>query len=206
MKKEHIPYYISILSLIVSGIAIGVSCYRTEELNADYMGVIVGILSLLVVFTVGWQILNYTQIKEETVKLVKTEIVNTTENYKYVLSGVSMFNSSNSLITGDCEVLIDNSFNALSEVLKCRDENLNETIINYIMDFIYVVFKEMGKEDKINIYDKKPDYLFLIQTINHKYKDEICRFIDNANVVPIKENTLKFMSEMGDDEFNEICT
>lgn len=66
MKKEHIPYYISILSLIVSGIAIGVSFYRTEKLSMDYMGVIVGILSLLVTVLLGWNI--YTVIDMKGIK------------------------------------------------------------------------------------------------------------------------------------------
>lgn len=63
MKKEHIPCYISILSLIVSGIAIGVSCYRTEELSMDYMGMIVGILSLLVTALLGWNIYSVIDVK-----------------------------------------------------------------------------------------------------------------------------------------------
>lgn len=63
MKKEHIPYYISILSLIVSGIAIGVSFYRTKELSMDYMGVIVGILSLLVTALLTWNIYTVIDVK-----------------------------------------------------------------------------------------------------------------------------------------------
>lgn len=66
MKKEHIPYYISILSLIVSGIAIGVSFYRTKNLSMDYMGVIVGILSLLVTALLTWNI--YTVIDTKNIK------------------------------------------------------------------------------------------------------------------------------------------
>lgn len=65
MKKEHIPYYISALSLVISGIAIGVSFYRTEELDMDYMGVIVGILSLLVTALLGWNIYSVINTKEE---------------------------------------------------------------------------------------------------------------------------------------------
>lgn len=72
MKKEHIPLYISILSLTVSGIAIGVSCYRTEKLSMDYMGVIIGILSLLVTALLTWNIyeaIDTRGIKEEYKKL-----------------------------------------------------------------------------------------------------------------------------------------
>lgn len=83
MKKEHIPYYISALSLVISGIAIGVSFYRTEELDMDYMGVIVGILSLLVTALLGWNIyslIDVRKIKDELTSVKINSLFNAERN------------------------------------------------------------------------------------------------------------------------------
>ncbi len=83
MKKEYIPYYISVLSLIVSGIAIGVSFYRTRDLSMDYMGVIVGILSLLVTSLLGWNIyslIDVRRIKDELASVKANSVFNAERN------------------------------------------------------------------------------------------------------------------------------
>lgn len=56
MKKESWALGLSMVSLLISIIAICIAGYRTPELGFDYQGVIVGILSLLVTILIGWQI------------------------------------------------------------------------------------------------------------------------------------------------------
>lgn len=48
--------WISIAALAVGVAAIIIACPRKEEFGIDYMGVIVGILSLLVTVLIGWNI------------------------------------------------------------------------------------------------------------------------------------------------------
>ena len=50
----------SIAAIICSVVAICVSLPSVPELGIDYIGVIVGILSLLVTMLIGWQIWNVT--------------------------------------------------------------------------------------------------------------------------------------------------
>jgi len=55
MKKEY-SIWISIVSLLLSVIAVCVAVWRSPELDFDYQGVLVGVLSLLVTVLIGWQI------------------------------------------------------------------------------------------------------------------------------------------------------
>lgn len=56
MKKEYSIWIVSIVSLILSVIAVCVAVWRSPELGFDYQGVIVGVLSLLVTVLVGLNI------------------------------------------------------------------------------------------------------------------------------------------------------
>ena len=63
MKNRIKSYWsncLSIAAIICSGVAICVSLPSVPELGIDYIGVIVGILSLLVTMLIGWQIWNVT--------------------------------------------------------------------------------------------------------------------------------------------------
>ena len=62
MKKEYSIWIISIVSLLLSVIAVCVAVWRSPELSFDYQGVITGMLSLLVTVLVGLQIYNYISI------------------------------------------------------------------------------------------------------------------------------------------------
>lgn len=62
-KSEWIGLYwgkcLSVIAIICSVITICVSLPPAQNLSMDYIGVIVGILSLLVTILIGWQIFNY---------------------------------------------------------------------------------------------------------------------------------------------------
>lgn len=63
-KRNKSYLYISIITFIISIIALCVSCYRTPDLGFDYMGVLVGILALLVAILLGWNIYAAVQLNE----------------------------------------------------------------------------------------------------------------------------------------------
>lgn len=64
MKKESVSIWtVSIVSLLLSVIAVCVAIWRSPELSFDYQGVIVGVLSLLVTALVGWNIYTLVDLK-----------------------------------------------------------------------------------------------------------------------------------------------
>lgn len=66
MKKEYSIWIISIVSLILSVISVCVAVWRSPELEFDYQGVIVGVLSLLVTVLIGWQIYSIVDFNRKT--------------------------------------------------------------------------------------------------------------------------------------------
>lgn len=75
----------SIAAIICSVVAICVSLPSTPELGIDYIGVIVGILSLLVTMLIGWQIWNVIAIDKKIrneVNKVRSSFVKETEVIK----------------------------------------------------------------------------------------------------------------------------
>lgn len=88
MKNRIKSYWsncLSIAAIICSVVAICVSLPSAPELGIDYIGVIVGILSLLVTMLIGWQIWNVIAIDKKIDGKVKqtsdslTEIINVTK-------------------------------------------------------------------------------------------------------------------------------
>lgn len=66
-------YVISILSLIISVIALAVALPRPNNLGIDYLGIIVAIISLATAFAVGFQIWNALSL-ENRLKGLKTQV------------------------------------------------------------------------------------------------------------------------------------
>lgn len=56
MRKEYSIWIVSIVSLLLSVIAVCVAVWRSPDLDFDYQGVLVGVLSLLVTILIGWNI------------------------------------------------------------------------------------------------------------------------------------------------------
>ena len=88
MKNRIKSYWsncLSIAAIICSVVAICVSLQSAPELGIDYIGVIVGILSLLVTMLIGWQIWNVIAIDKKIDGKVKqtsdslTESINVTK-------------------------------------------------------------------------------------------------------------------------------
>ena len=88
MKNRIKSYWsncLSIAAIICSVVAICVSLPSAPELGIDYIGVIVGILSLLVTMLIGWQIWNVIAIDKKIDGKVKqtsdslTESINVTK-------------------------------------------------------------------------------------------------------------------------------
>ena len=63
MRKEYSIWIVSIVSLLLSVIAVCVAVWRSPDLDFDYQGVIVGVLSLLVTVLIGWNIYTLVDLK-----------------------------------------------------------------------------------------------------------------------------------------------
>lgn len=81
MKKEY-SIWISIVSLLLSVIAVCVAVWRSPELDFDYQGVLVGVLSLLVTVLVGLNIYTLVDFRkkesmvDEKIKLITESLSN----------------------------------------------------------------------------------------------------------------------------------
>lgn len=75
--KSYWSNCLSIAAIICSVVAICVSLPSAPELGIDYIGVIVGILSLLVTMLIGWQIWNVIAID----KKVKDEVKQVSKSF-----------------------------------------------------------------------------------------------------------------------------
>ena len=69
MKKENLALVLSGIAILISIIAICISCPHKAELGFDYQGVLVGILSLLVTALIGWNIYTIIDIKSTRDKI-----------------------------------------------------------------------------------------------------------------------------------------
>ena len=69
MKKENLALVLSGIAILISIIAICISCPHKAELGFDYQGVLVGILSLLVTALIGWNIYTIIDIKRTRDKI-----------------------------------------------------------------------------------------------------------------------------------------
>jgi hypothetical protein len=101
--KSYWSNCLSIAAIICSVVAICVSLPSTPELGIDYIGVIVGILSLLVTMLIGWQIWNVIAID----KKIRNEV-----------------NKARSSFVKETEVIKDSSYIALQK-LQFKTELVN---------------------------------------------------------------------------------
>ena len=82
MRKEYSIWIVSIVSLLLSVIAVCVAVWRSPDLDFDYQGVLVGVLSLLVTVLVGLNIYtlvdfrNKESMVDEKIKLITESLSN----------------------------------------------------------------------------------------------------------------------------------
>lgn len=81
MKKESWALGLSIVAITLSITATCIAAYRTPELEFDYQGVIVGVLSLLVTALIGWNIYNIIDFNKKAEELsTKTNVISSIMN------------------------------------------------------------------------------------------------------------------------------
>jgi hypothetical protein len=69
MKKRNYTLIISVISIIIGIAAICLVLFRIEPVTADWLGIWIGVLSMLVVLLLGWNILSVVDIRNITSKI-----------------------------------------------------------------------------------------------------------------------------------------
>ena len=167
MKKEHISYYISFATIIVSFISLGISCYRKEtNLELDYLGMITGLLAVLVTVLIGLQLYNYIYAR----------------NHNHVSISRNYVTDSFEFIVGDfgCSKIADGIMKALDEISKCENPDLKTHSLDFIMNESHKLVTDYSKEGKYIYKNKRPEYLHILKHIDHKYIPELVEYVKIA--------------------------
>lgn len=177
IKTERLAIYgVIMLSLILSIISLCNSHPRTDGL--DYIGVIVGILSLLVTILIGWQITNYFMI-EKRAKSYAEKLINqysySVDCYAIALTAVIPYQQNNT------EMGIDTSIQAIKSGLQGYDKN---TISLPISQLITLAKDCKAKNYKARIYKgRMQDYISILSNVNDMDTNIIINMIINADEV-----------------------
>ena len=113
---------ISVISLVVSLISVSCVLLRCEPMTMDWMGMLVGILSLLVTILIGWQIYNVLQVsKEEAI-------------------GTSLFNLGQAMFYNGFYIhALDNFIKALGAIRKSSMDNKEMHIEKCFRDIMITI-------------------------------------------------------------------
>lgn len=176
-KTERIILYIVIIaSLVMSTVAMCRSLPRIYGI--DYIGVIIGILSLLVTILIGWQLVNYFVVEKRMrgyAKKLIEEYRHSVNCYVIALYAVQAYQSNNT------EMGIDTSMNAIDEGLKGYDKDSISLPISQLA--------ELAKRYKAGTYSvriykgKRNEYLKTILNTEDTNVDIIVDMIQNADEV-----------------------
>lgn len=189
MKKQIISTFLSIItiaigliSITISIFALCISAYRPSDLNFDYIGVIVGVLSFLVTIVLGWQIYNYISLRFEMEKIINEKINEATTKTTYAMIGY--INSRTGSIWGRSadSTSLDNAFNALKEVklskgIPCYNIALDFSI-NQIIKYIDEI--KSNNESLTITKTQKSIYNHILKDIDHEKVGCIIEELKNA--------------------------
>lgn len=177
---SKISLSISIISLIFSLISIGRTFYTEKSLEIDYMGVIVGILSLFIAFLailLGYNIFSLeNKIDKSVNKRIKEEMQNSISDTKVKLYySASLINKE----SGQIELEFHNLFLSINECLKNNITTNDE--YNIIQDRIYEIITILKrKERNFDITFKEPqlsNYIEISKKMIGEKSNEILQYL-----------------------------
>lgn len=191
------------IAIILSIIAIIIATIRCEPITLDWMGVLVGILSLLVTILLGWQIYNALRIEhqiknfenkiEDKIQEIEKNIQHLPKDYSHVLRGVMMYQSL-SIGTSNSAYIIMIAMDAIHEMLNCSDISVRSFAIDEILEAVYILYEKnketLGQKglEKFQIYKgKKAKYIYDLNKIDNMYVGYIKDAIEKAPEVSEEE-------------------
>lgn len=174
--ERYIIYAVIVVSLTLSIISLCNSLPRNSGM--DYIGVIVGILSLLVTVLIGWQITNYFMLEKRTKsyaeKLIK-QYSYSVDCYAIALTAVIPYQQNNT------EMGIDTSIQALKSGLQGYDKS---TISLPMSQLISLAKDSKAKRYKVKIYKgRMQEYINILSNVKDADVKIILDMIINADEV-----------------------
>ena len=138
---------ISVISLVVSLISVSCVLLRCEPMTMDWMGMLVGILSLLVTILIGWQIYNVLQVEKKIHDVLGNAIGETTkkmliktEESKEEAIGTSLFNLGQAMFYNGFYIhALDNFIKALGAIRKSSMDNKEMHIEKCFRDIMITI-------------------------------------------------------------------
>ncbi len=186
MKKE-ISLRLIVITVVVSGISLVlsiaslcVSYPRFEGVGFDYLGVIVGILSLLVTILIGWQIYNVLTIRSEMEKRMEEIVSDRLGKMNYAIVGYTKAILSNALFARSDANTFDNVFEALENIIYSEDVDPNETALKCAISKINEFISYYDGAPIEILKGKRNHYIKLINRIQHEDKEDIILSLRNA--------------------------
>lgn len=174
MEKEY-SIWISIVSLLLSVIAVCVAVWRSPELSFDYQGVLVGVLSLLVTMLVGFQIYNsidvnrkmaeIEKVSRDTARIESSKSIHATKSCIHTREGIESYN--NHFVT----IAIDEFMIALQEGVLSEDNDILEQPYHYLMRIMH------GNKDGYPILKGEKDKYINILSSVQIYKSDMNKLI-----------------------------
>lgn len=149
-KRNKCHLYISIITLVISIIALCVSCYRTPDLGFDYMGVLVGILALLVTILLGWNIYVAVQLNEVMDKKIGEAQKRAERKINIALATTQMRILNGYIANQDWYMVMRGYSTCIWDILQLQEKKMAGDIISLIDNILY----------KIEIKNKKEEVAF----------------------------------------------
>ena len=122
--KNKISIWLSSIALFFALLAAGFTFFRTTPMEADWMGILVGILALSTTILLGWQIISYIGFKDEVKKEVektKAELKEATDNIDNMTQ--QKINETQNIIYKKNELYIQGSIAYLEAYAKILKDN-----------------------------------------------------------------------------------
>lgn len=186
MKTERIIIYVVIIvSLVLSVIANCRSLPRTVGL--DYIGVIVGVLTLLVALLVGWNIYTVVDFDKKTNSMeikIRSVIERMNKEMKHTVRAYTLFLSAgNGYSMGNTEIAINNYISAIEESIKGNEREPINLSLHELSDMC-AYYSSRNIVPRIK-KEEKARYISTLYRLNHdEYHsydiDKIIAMIDSA--------------------------
>lgn len=144
--------FISWIALLLSISAILLFILRCDPIEAEWMSILVGILSLLVTFLVGWQIYKTIEVSQFVAnysKIVDNKIEDVSRDFNHILSCFNFILESHNNIR--CRVELNenmgNLMNALEEAYGIKSSTSKQITIEKILDEMEVLIKNADENE-----------------------------------------------------------
>ena len=175
---------LSSVAVILSIASICIAIVRCEPIEANWMAILVGILSLLTTSLIGWQIIRANEL-ERTVKRIDS-IVN--DKALVVAHDINhIITAFEHRLSSRCPVIQPESqekslkflIMALEEVQKIETPNANRESIDKIMSDILELGKLYKDSPKLSKLEQER-YLSIVRKVEHKNTITVINYISHA--------------------------